>query len=307
MKFEALPYYRFFWRDYRASINVQQMNYVERGLYRELLDECWAHGFIPNDLQSVAKICKCPKRVLERAWPKLSMCFTPISPDQPSVLINPRMNAERTAVDDVRLTKQMAGAKGGLARVANQASAKHPLYNISNKQNISEVILSRESSTFDENARAQDSKHLPKQMLDDGCMQAAKWAASELHISGKAVWVLLDTIRSELKSSTDSPQIIAEALVRRRRAYEAAPHKNFVYNRKAFFEYGIYRDQGEASDRETIPAADSYADPGVPCAQCGNYAGQRDPNDPNAIYVCSQQCKEAYESKATSSKTEAGS
>jgi hypothetical protein len=64
--FEALPYYRWHWRDYRANRKVQRMTYVERGLYRELLDECWAEGFISDDLGALAEVCGCPRDVLAR-------------------------------------------------------------------------------------------------------------------------------------------------------------------------------------------------------------------------------------------------
>ena len=47
------------------------MTYVERGLYRELLDECWAEGFIPTEMQDLADICDCPVDVMRDAWPRL--------------------------------------------------------------------------------------------------------------------------------------------------------------------------------------------------------------------------------------------
>lgn len=62
--FEALPYYRWHWRDYRANRKVQRMTYIERGLYRELLDECWAEGFI----QTTWTLWRRSARVLNRYW-----------------------------------------------------------------------------------------------------------------------------------------------------------------------------------------------------------------------------------------------
>src|SRR5664279_1733885 len=120
--FAALPYYRWHWRDYRANRKVQSMTYTERGLYRELLDECWAEGFIPDDLDALAEICGCPRDVLEGCWPKLRACFVEASP---GALINPRMDKERTEKDAERASKAVAGALGGSVRA--RAEAKHVL------------------------------------------------------------------------------------------------------------------------------------------------------------------------------------
>jgi uncharacterized protein YdaU (DUF1376 family) len=122
--FEALPYYRWHWRDYRANRKVQSMTYTERGLYRELLDECWAEGFIPDDLDALAEICGCPRDVLEGSWPKLRPCFTEASP---GALINRRMDRERTEKDAERASKAVAGARGGSARAKAEAKQVLPV------------------------------------------------------------------------------------------------------------------------------------------------------------------------------------
>ena len=122
---EALPYYRWHWRDYRANRKVQRMTYVERGLYRELLDECWAEGFIPDDLDALAGVCGCSRQVLEGCWPTLRACLEEVSP---GTLINPRMDRERTEKDAERTQKAIAGARGGCAKTATvQAEAKQVL------------------------------------------------------------------------------------------------------------------------------------------------------------------------------------
>lgn len=122
--FDALPYYRWHWRDYRANRKVQRMTYIERGLYRELLDECWAEGFIPDDLDALAEICACPKQVLEDCWPKLRACFVEASP---GTLINPRMDRERTETDTQRASKAVAGALGGRARAKAEGKQVLPV------------------------------------------------------------------------------------------------------------------------------------------------------------------------------------
>lgn len=109
---EPLPYYKWLWRDYRANRKVQNMNYIERGLYRELLDECWAEGSIPDDVEELAEICGCPADVMANAWPKLSKCF--LLSD--GVWINEKLDSLRTASDSARVARANSGKKGGLAR-----------------------------------------------------------------------------------------------------------------------------------------------------------------------------------------------
>ena len=122
---EALPYYFWHWRDHRANRKVQRMTYVERGLYRELLDECWAEGFIPDDLDALAEICGCPKHVMEKSWPRVRACFVEASP---GTLINPRMDRERTEKDTERASKAIAGARGGRSKASSaKAEAKQML------------------------------------------------------------------------------------------------------------------------------------------------------------------------------------
>ena len=65
----VLPYYKWFWQDWRANRKIQRMTYIEKGLYRELLDECWVEGFIPDDIEELADICGCPKEIMANAPP----------------------------------------------------------------------------------------------------------------------------------------------------------------------------------------------------------------------------------------------
>lgn len=41
---EPLPYYKWLWKDRRATRKVQRMSWQARGLCRELLDEFWVEG-----------------------------------------------------------------------------------------------------------------------------------------------------------------------------------------------------------------------------------------------------------------------
>jgi uncharacterized protein YdaU (DUF1376 family) len=111
----ALPYYKWFWQDWRANRKTQRMGYIERGLYRELLDECWVEGFIPNDIASLAEICGCPKDVMANAWQVLESCFVLLD----DKYINEKMESMRTEKDAERLAKSLSGKKGGDSKSLN--------------------------------------------------------------------------------------------------------------------------------------------------------------------------------------------
>jgi len=122
MKLDALPYYRWLVRDFRASRKVQRMGYVARGFYRELLDEEWLEGSIPNDLASLAEICGCPVKIMERAWVEILPCFKEVD----GRLVNEKLESLRTEQDMLRVKRIEAGRLGGIAKQI-AADAKHLL------------------------------------------------------------------------------------------------------------------------------------------------------------------------------------
>lgn len=171
--YRPLPYYRWFWQDWRANRNVQRMTYVERGLYRELLDECWAEGFIPTDLQVLADICDCPIDVMEDAWPRLEKCF---DMDSDGKMVNTRLNIERTEKDSERVKRSEAGRKGGIAKTktteseaqesTSQANASTCLPNAS-KCHI-EVVLGLEGEEKRRDQKPCDQQAESRDLLGDG-------------------------------------------------------------------------------------------------------------------------------------------
>lgn len=124
----ALPYYKWYWQDFRANRTVQRMTYVERGLYRELLDECWADGGLPTDIESLADICGCPIEVMASAWQVLGKCFV-LSEGK---YRNEKLHSLRTEKDAERVKRKESGHLGAVAKSLNnndsegtcQASAK---------------------------------------------------------------------------------------------------------------------------------------------------------------------------------------
>ena len=106
---DALPYYKWFWIDFRANRKVQRMSWQARGLYRELLDEFWSEGILPNDTVQLAEICGLDHTTFLMYWPEIQRCWEVTDEG----LINAKMDAQRTEVDTARAAKARAGAKGG--------------------------------------------------------------------------------------------------------------------------------------------------------------------------------------------------
>lgn len=114
-----LPYYRWYVKDYRSSRRVQRMHFLARGLYRELLDECWEEGAVPDDVEALAEICGCPPDVMAQHWPDIRRGFQPQEPGS-DWLISARLERERTVRDKERVVRAHAGRAGGLAKSRNE-------------------------------------------------------------------------------------------------------------------------------------------------------------------------------------------
>ena len=106
-----LPFYPWYITRYRAHRKANRLTYIERGLYRELLDECWEEGAIPDDISVLAEIARCPVGVMAEAWPNIRPCFEPVEGMDGMFLQSPRLEQIRTEQDAYRL-KQSQRRKG---------------------------------------------------------------------------------------------------------------------------------------------------------------------------------------------------
>jgi uncharacterized protein YdaU (DUF1376 family) len=115
---KPLPFLRWYVTDYRASRRVQRLSWQERGIYRELLDECWIEGSIPDDIDRLAEIAGCPRGVMAEAWVNLKPMFAPIEGMDGMYLTSRRLEIERSEDDAFRVGRAVAGRKGGLAKAS---------------------------------------------------------------------------------------------------------------------------------------------------------------------------------------------
>jgi uncharacterized protein YdaU (DUF1376 family) len=142
---DPLPYYPWFVKDFRANRKVQRMNYVERGLYRELLDECWEEGSIPDDPLRLAEMCNCPPGVMVEAWPKIRACFTATDALDGMYLVNPKLESIRDEIEAKRDLRSMAGKTSAMLRASKRSTPVDTCSTSVNKRQLTEQNRTKES------------------------------------------------------------------------------------------------------------------------------------------------------------------
>ena len=142
---DPLPYYKWHWLRWRASRKVQRMSILERGIYRELLDEQWAQGCIRDDASTLSEILDDSQQVLAIAKQVLSKCFTEISA---GVWQNLTLEEQRTENDKMRSKRKIAGTLGALAKAKSPASAE-------------QVLASAEQVPYREREEREEKRGLP--------------------------------------------------------------------------------------------------------------------------------------------------
>ena len=101
-----------------GNLNVQAMTYEQMGAYVWLLCVEWVNGSIPADIGALARILKRTTAEMEILWQGIAPCFTP-DPDDPSRMINTRLEEEREIA-----SKRIQGYRKGGAKSASRKSIK---------------------------------------------------------------------------------------------------------------------------------------------------------------------------------------
>ena len=104
---------------YRGSDKVRLMDHETRGIYREVLDEIWVTGSVPNNPDAIARLIHAPADVVLRAWPQIRDCLISTR-DDADRFMSERMERERKRRNKVRKERAKIGAKGGLAKAENR-------------------------------------------------------------------------------------------------------------------------------------------------------------------------------------------
>lgn len=114
------PAFQFYPKDYMSDANVLRMTYEERGVYDWLMCSAWLEGWIPADVNELARLCQLTPRKMRKMWERIGPCFEPNG--HPDRLVHPRLEAERKKQEDNRAKKQEAGRKGGIAKAEGLAN-----------------------------------------------------------------------------------------------------------------------------------------------------------------------------------------
>jgi hypothetical protein len=80
---------------WNTSSTRLRLDATGRGIYRELLDQCYTQGSIPSDPELICRICSCTMAEFERYWPLMSAKFLKDKKDD-SQLTNKRADAARS-------------------------------------------------------------------------------------------------------------------------------------------------------------------------------------------------------------------
>lgn len=122
MRLQFAPMQEYLWNpsQWQGSRKVQKMNWAERGLYRELMDECYLHGSIPSTSEGIADMLGEDPEVITPLWSRVSRCFD-VDPDEPGRLISPFIEEVRIAQDAKRKVRSEMGRIGNEKRWANHS------------------------------------------------------------------------------------------------------------------------------------------------------------------------------------------
>ena len=110
MKQEPLAWYPWYWHRWQRSRRVLRLTLAARGLYRELLDECWRVGRIPDDPNAIAALTFADEQDVLRAWPTVRPFFA-VRPD--GDLYHPDMADLRQHQLQRHAAQVLNGRKGG--------------------------------------------------------------------------------------------------------------------------------------------------------------------------------------------------
>lgn len=241
-----LPYYRWYVNDHRANRHLQRMGYVARGFHRELLDEQWIEGSLPKDLSILADICRCPLRVMEKAWIELAPLF---EEDERGRLINGSLEGLRTADDQIRIKRVEAGRLGGIAKQVPAGSkqvladAKQVPYSRAEESRAGEIIKDNISSSSDFALESESESPAPKKkpaakFTEEDCERIYQAYPKKV---GKLA--ALKEIRAALEQTTnDNPAEVMLALVREFAESPAGQLGQFVPDPERWFKKGKYDD-----------------------------------------------------------------
>ncbi len=115
----ALEWFPWYWKRWQRSRRVLRLTIAQRGLYRELLDECWRVGHIPTDPEALADLLFADPKEVAALWPSVRPFFE-FRPD------GNLYNAELAEIRKKQVAKYAASVKNGQKGGRPKKPSKNP-------------------------------------------------------------------------------------------------------------------------------------------------------------------------------------
>lgn len=132
--------------DYRNSKKVRLMDWDARLIYREVCDEIWVSGSVPNDPAQLSKLLQIPGDVFARVWPSIHNCLIPLK-DNPDQFTSERIEQERKKRNRIRTLRKKLGQLGGKKTQAKKrASAERQETKDDKPKAIASTLVEQTSS-----------------------------------------------------------------------------------------------------------------------------------------------------------------
>lgn len=109
----CLPYFKFYPGDWLSSGSVRTMSPEARGVYFDLLAVAWQEGGIPADPSTLAGWLGLTPRRFQKVWAEIQGRW---ESNGNGLLVNPRMERERSEAMQRHEARVKAGRKGGRSK-----------------------------------------------------------------------------------------------------------------------------------------------------------------------------------------------
>lgn len=115
---KSLAMMPWFPRDFHAA--TRGWSFMERAIYRELLDAQWDMGVLPEAIEKLAKIVAISEEEFSSCWPVVKPKFTKCA----GGIRNAKLEQHRKKSLKIRKLRAQLGSKGGKAKAVANAEAK---------------------------------------------------------------------------------------------------------------------------------------------------------------------------------------
>ena len=104
------PAFQFYAKDWVSDGELKAMSLSRQGAFIRLLAYQWIEGKLPADVRQIGKMCDISPNSLVKMWEQLDHFFPLL--ECKSARANPRLAAQRKALEEKRLSLSAAGKKG---------------------------------------------------------------------------------------------------------------------------------------------------------------------------------------------------